>query len=278
MKYALLLQQALTCMTEEIRDIIIIGTGNVAYHLTRAFLRQGLNVVQVAARTEAAANRFAADLRVPVVTSHSGLLADADLYVVAVNDDQIAGAAMAAGLKDQLLVHTSGSVAMDVLSGASSRTGVLYPLQTLTYGRDIELAHVPFFIEAGTPEDETRLVHLAKTLSDAVFYLDSEKRKAVHLAAVFASNFSYHMYTIASGILAMNEIPPDILHPLILETARKSIDSSPGSAQTGPAVRQDLKVIQEHLKQLKDLPLYTEIYKLLTVSIIGHKPDTNNEL
>jgi len=265
-------------MSKDLKSIIIIGTGNVSYHLTRTFLKTGIHVAQVVAHTESSAERFALDFNVPVVTVAPSLLADADLYILAVNDDKIKEAANALCINDRLLVHTSGSVKLDSLRGFSSRIGVFYPLQTFSYGKDLEFEDVPICVEANSDEDERALVNLAEKISRQVNVVDSKKREVLHLAAVFASNFSYHMHTIASEILVKFKIDPELLNPLILETARKAVENSPGAAQTGPAARQDLEIIDHHLKQLADHPLYSEIYKLLTKSIISHKKQLPDEL
>jgi len=263
---------------EKIKNIIIVGTGNVAYHLAKALTRAGLNVLEVVAHSEKSAARFARDMKLPVVTSVPGILESVDLYILAVNDDQIVHAARSIRAGNSLVVHTSGSVPLSTLNGVSANTGVFYPLQTMTYGMPLDFSNVPICLEANTPENLQDLDELARTLTSQIYTLDSEKRKTVHLAAVFASNFSYHMYTVASRLLESEGISPDILHALILETADKAVKSPPGSRQTGPAIREDHEVIDKHLEMLKQNKLYREIYKLLNESIISHKKDPKNEL
>lgn len=265
-------------MRNDIQRIAIIGTGNVGYHLSKAFLRAGLEVVQVVAHSERSAERFSRDVPGPVITVAPSLLADADVYILAVNDDRIDEAAEALNINGRLVVHTSGSVPMEVLQGKSSRIGVLYPLQTLLYGHDIDFHEVPVCVEAARSADARALECLAVRISGNVLRVNSEKRRMLHLAAVFASNFTYHMYTIAADILKRSGLDPDLLHPLITETVRKSLKHEPGTAQTGPASRQDLKIIEHHLTLLEDDKLFVEIYRLLTDSIIRHSKDKSDEL
>jgi predicted short-subunit dehydrogenase-like oxidoreductase (DUF2520 family) len=265
-------------MVKEIRNIVVIGTGNVSYHLVKTFISNDLRILQVVARSEKAVKKFSQYFKVPVITSAPTLLAEADLYVLAVNDENIEEAAQALNLNGHLVVHTSGTVSMDILQPISSNHGVVYPLQTLSCGRDINFRQVPVCIEASSNENLNLLDNLARKISDNVYQVDSLKRKSLHLAAVFASNFSYHMYTVAARILESENIDPEILEPLILETARKAFQSGPGTAQTGPAARNDRAVIQQHLELLRDHKLYSEIYQLISESIISQKKEPENEL
>jgi predicted short-subunit dehydrogenase-like oxidoreductase (DUF2520 family) len=265
-------------MNEKIKAITIIGAGNVAYHLARVFLSSGMKIVQVVARHPDSALRFASALPVTVVTPDRMLEGRTDLYILAVSDDGIEKAARELRTANRLVVHTSGTVPMDVLDGISVNTGVFYPLQTLSFGKDIDFSQVPLFIESNSKENTALLRELAAAVSHNVHIADSETRAMIHLAAVFASNFSYHMFTVASRILELEDIPPDILYPLILETARKAVQEPPGEAQTGPAARSDLEVLARHLGMLHDQELYARIYKLLSDSIIIHSKNKKYEL
>ena len=259
---------------DNINSIVVIGTGNVSYHLVKSFLDNGLNIVQVVARNEASARKFSRSLDVPVISSAPTLLTEADLYILAVNDDKIREAADALSLKGHLVVHTSGAVPMDTLSEASSNFGVFYPLQTLTFGNDIDFSEVPVCIEANDEENLELLRKFANKVTSQVYQVDTESRKVLHLAAVFASNFSYHMYTIASSLLESVRVDPAILKPLILETARKAVQHEPGSVQTGPASRQDIEVMKHHLELLQSNTKYAELYQQLSTSILNHKKRT----
>ena len=142
----------------------------------------------------------------------------------------------------------------------------MYPLQTFSKGREVDFDSIPFFLEAINEEDAKKLRRIAASLSADVSFLSSEKREKLHLAAVFACNFSNHMYTLAARILEENEIPVKVLQPLIDETAAKIHDMHPILAQTGPAVRYDENVMHHQLSQLND-PEMREIYQLLSRSI-----------
>jgi len=156
---------------------------------------------------------------------------------------------------------------MDIFAPYTSRYGVFYPLQTFSKDRTVSFDHIPVFIEANNPEDEQLLKQIGNQLSDTVIPLNSEKRKYLHLAAVFACNFTNHLYAQASDILEKQEIPREMLFPLIQETVDKIKQMHPRDAQTGPAVRYDQNIMQNHLNLLKEDMQKEEIYKLLSQSI-----------
>jgi predicted short-subunit dehydrogenase-like oxidoreductase (DUF2520 family) len=258
-------------MDTNISNITIIGTGNVAYHLAKAFLASGGATIRVVARSAGSARRFSDALPVKVVISGEMQREETDLFILAVSDDGIASAAKSLDFGEALVVHTSGSVPMDILETVSANTGVFYPLQTLTFGQDADFSQVPILIESNSNRNSILLRDLASKISKKVYDADSETRAMIHLAAVFASNFTYHMYTVASRILASKDLPADILKPLILETARKAVDQPADEAQTGPAARNDLEVLSRHRTMLSGHELYGRIYDLLSESIIIHQ-------
>lgn len=227
--------------------VVIIGAGNVAIHLSRALISSaGIRLEQIYSRS----NKNDSYLPVTVPrTSELEALVEADVYVVAVSDDSISK--LASGLRHLpgLVVHTSGTVPMDALSGISRR-GVLYPVQTFSKDRELDWKSVPLALEAERPDDMALLHSLASRLSDAVFEIDSTGRKKLHLAAVFANNFSNHMFRLSKEICEENGLPFDLLKPLILETANKAMSIDPEAAQTGPARRRDRKVMTQQEEQL----------------------------
>ena len=167
---------------------------------------------------------------------------------------------------DKIWLHTSGAVGMDIFEGKIDNYGVLYPLQSFTKSRELNFSQIPLFIEGSNEDVLYKIETLAKSISDKVFYLNSEKRKKLHLAAVFANNFTNYLYDISSQILAGENIPFDVLYPLIQETVDKIVTIAPKLAQTGPAKRGDLQTMQSHLDLLND-SFHKEIYKLLSEGI-----------
>jgi predicted short-subunit dehydrogenase-like oxidoreductase (DUF2520 family) len=255
----------------EIQNIVIIGAGNVATHLGLAILKTGRRIVQVYSRSEENARLLAGKLHSDFSVDLKAIYPEADLYIVSVADDAVGEITKSLRLKGKLIVHTSGSVSMDVLRSCSENYGVLYPLQTFSKTREIDLSTVPLCIEANSNDNLQLLELFAKGLSQKVIEVDSEKRKILHLAAVFASNFPNFMFTIAEKILAENKFDFELLRPLILESAMKVQTMNLEEAQTGPAQRGDEAIIMKHVKLLKNYPEFRVIYKMLSDGISGKR-------
>ncbi len=244
--------------------ISLIGSGNVAHHLIQAFESNSkIELVQVFARRKES---------VQVDTSEEKIISDykqlkqADLYIISVSDDAIFEVSEQFPFSDRLVVHTSGTKPMAILSG-NNRKGVFYPLQTFSKSKAVNSKEIPICLESENPEDLELLHKVANLISDKVFEIDSEKRKALHVAAVFVSNFVNHLYRIGEEICQENTIPFEVLKPLIAEVADKINYLNPKEAQTGPAQRGDRQTINAHLEFLKDHPKQQEIYQLLTQAI-----------
>jgi len=243
--------------------IALIGSGNVAQHLISAFNENAeTQIVQVFSRSP-----FAFD-NIPVVHDFNEL-AEADLYIIAVSDDAIVGISEQLPFEKRLVVHTSGSVPIEVLS-SKNRKGVFYPLQTFTKNKKVDFKSIPICLESESKSDLDLLQKVAGSISDQTFKISSEQRKSLHVSAVFVNNFVNHLYKIGNDICAENKVPFDILKPLIRETADKILTLSPNEAQTGPAKRNDNQTIQRHLDFLSD-ETQKNIYKLLTQSIQNGK-------
>ncbi|PST81765.1 DUF2520 domain-containing protein [Pedobacter yulinensis] len=246
--------------------IVIAGSGNVATQLGRALLGAGFPVAQVWSPTYANAAELAARLGAAAVAEAGGLDRDADLYVLAVKDDAIP--AVAAGLAGVpgMVVHTSGTTPMHVLSKLPAH-GVFYPLQTFSRFREIDFSDVPLCLEAGSTAVLEGLRTLAGRLSSRVYEVSSAQRRSLHVAAVFANNFSNHLFSIAAGVLNDSNLPFDLLRPLIRETAAKVQDGMPAEMQTGPAIRGDQQTIDRHLGMLQYKPEWARLYLDLSESI-----------
>ncbi|WP_026777712.1 Rossmann-like and DUF2520 domain-containing protein [Polaribacter sp. Hel_I_88] len=224
--------------------ILIVGKGNVATHLYNAFLNvDEIAVTQISSR----------DLtNIPKAT----------ITIIAVSDDAIAK--VSSKITNNFVVHTSGSVALNDLKNIK-RKGVFYMLQTFSKDKKVDFKEVPFCLEAENKEDYQQLEFLAKSIGKKIYEISSEQRKTLHVAAVFVNNFTNHLFKIGNDICNTNNIPFEILHPLIKETVLKIEELSPENAQTGPAVRNDKKTIKNHLNLLDKNQ--QKIYKILTKSI-----------
>lgn len=261
-------------MKRSIEDtpIVFVGAGNLATNLAKALYRKGFPIVQVYSRTEESARLLATAVEAAFTTRLEEISSDARLYIVSLKDAAFAELVprIAAGKGGALMVHTAGSIPMSIWNGRAERYGVFYPMQTFSKQREVDFKEVPFFIEAGTPEDVALLKAVASTLSEKVYEATSEQRKSLHLAAVFVCNFTNHMYSLAAGLLEEYHLPFEVMLPLIDETARKVHELAPQQAQTGPAVRYDENVINNHLAMLGDHPGLQEIYQLISKSIHEH--------
>lgn len=246
--------------------VVFIGSGNLATQLSLAMKKAGVQILQVYSRTEAHATELAIRLQCSWTTSTEKIRKDADLYIFALKDSALEEAIRTIQPNNALWVHTAGSVPMDIFKGHVDRYGVLYPLQTFSKKRDVDFEHIPFILEATSKADEDILYYLASDLSRTVRFYSSEQRRYLHLSAVFACNFTNHLYDLAGQIITEQGIPQDLLLPLIEETAAKVRDMTPREAQTGPAVRYDQEVIRRQLELLDD-PERKELYKRLSDSI-----------
>ena len=251
------------------KRIVLIGAGNVATHLGLALQAKGCEIVQVYSRTEESAKELAERLQVPYTTSLEEVSANANLYIVAVKDAALQEIipSLVKGREDALFVHTAGSIPMDVWKGSARRHGVFYPMQTFSKLRMVDFSSVSFFVEASGSDELRFLKELAMSLSPKVYEASSEQRRYLHLAAVFACNFTNHMYALSASLLEKQGLPFDAMLPLIDETARKIHELPPAQAQTGPAIRRDQNVMDKHLAMLSEEPVMREIYEKISKNI-----------
>lgn len=248
--------------------VVIVGSGNVATHLSLAIASlEGIEICQVYSPTEAHAEILAERLNCDFVTNPTQIRKEADVYLFALKDQALETVIRAVPANNGLWLHTSGSMPMQVFAGYTERYGVLYPLQTFSKSREISFQGIPLFIECHREEDKNCLEDLARRLSGKVCELSSEKRRSLHLAAVFACNFTNHIYALAEEILAKEGLSRDYLFPLIDETAAKVHELPAQEAQTGPAIRYDENIINKHLGMLADDPDVQTLYRLLSQSI-----------
>ena len=243
-------------------QIVLIGSGNVAFHLAKAFTEAQIPVSQIFGRNTTELQKISEQFSIPFSTE---TLADADLYIISVSDSSIAEVSALIKNENVLVAHTSGSVSREALSG-NYRKSVFYPLQTFSKSKNLDYSKIPFFIDAENENDEEILKNLASKISKNVMLANDEKRKYIHLTAVFACNFVNHLYARAKEISDSQGIPFDYFLPLIDETTQKIHELEPKLAQTGPAIRNDEKVLKLHESLLTDEEKL-KIYKTLNESI-----------
>jgi len=243
--------------------ITLIGSGNVAQHLIKAFTAsEAVEIVQVFSRKKEALAQL---LDFNKIVSDFTELTPSDLYIIAVSDNAVAEVASLLPFHNQLVVHTSGAASLDTLD-PKNRKGVFYPLQTFSKAKEVDFSTVPMCLEAENTFDFRILEAAAKSISNAVYPINTNQRKALHAAAVFVNNFTNHLYQLGHEICEEHQVPFEILKPLIQETAEKIKALDPIDAQTGPAKRNDSTTIQTHLDFLTN-ENQKNIYKILTQSI-----------
>ena len=243
-------------------QIVLIGSGNVAFHLAKAFTEAQIPISQIFGRNTTELQKISEQFSIPFSTE---TLVDADLYIISVSDSSIAEVSSLIKNKNALVTHTSGSVSREALNG-NYRKSVFYPLQTFSKSKNLDYSKIPFFIDAENENDEEILKNLASKISKNVMIANDEKRKYIHLTAVFACNFVNHLYARAKEISDSQGIPFDYFLPLIDETTQKIHELEPKLAQTGPAIRNDEKVLKLHESLLTDEEKL-KIYKTLNESI-----------
>jgi predicted short-subunit dehydrogenase-like oxidoreductase (DUF2520 family) len=251
-------------------NFCFIGAGNLATQLSKAFQNRGFKINQVYSRTKKSAQLLADALCSSYTTSIDSIDKNADIYFVALKDSAVEAVLSQTDFENKLIVHCSGSLPLSALEKYSGNIGVFYPLQTFSKDRDVDFKEIPIFIEANSIENEKLLLQIANEISGPVSILNSEKRKLLHISAVFACNFVNHFYTIAAKISKSKGIPFEVLQPLILETARKVQEMEPEKAQTGPALRFDENILNAHLSELSKFGEYQQLYKSISKSIFEH--------
>lgn len=250
--------------------VIIIGAGNLATNVANAMHQAGVEILQVYSHTAESANALSTLIGgVPYTTSIAEVRLDADIYIYALKDSILKSIVEQVDAPKALHIHTAGSMGIDVFDEQKPHAGVFYPFQTLSKQRLVDFSTLPIFIEARNEEDLMSLKALANRISSEVYVADSAKRERLHVAGVFANNFTNCMYRIAEEILADTGIPSKVLLNLIDETAAKVHSVSPREAQTGPSKRWDENVIAKHIKQLPTEELKT-LYRLISANIHAH--------
>lgn len=224
--------------------------------------------MQVYSRTNTSAKQLAEKLGTPFTTDLQEINKNADLVIISVSDDALEGIVQNIVAGDSLVIHTSGPVGMEILSKRFLNSGVIYPLQTFSKNREADFSEIPLCIEASSPENLSKLRSFAESLSAKVVEIGSDERQFLHLAAVFACNFSNYMYRVADEILRGSNLDFDLLRPLILETAMKVQEMKPAEAQTGPALRRDRKTMGKHIEMLKKYPEWQKIYEIMNKGIL----------
>lgn len=249
--------------------VTLIGAGNLATQLGKSLKKAGVIISQVYSRTEDSARTLGELLDAEWLTDIKALRDEADIYIFSVKDSVLCEliSEVCKGRGEKLFLHTAGSMPMSCFEGKALHYGVFYPMQTFSKSKDVDFERIPVFIEGNSIETEDVIRSLANKLTQRVIRLSSADRKYLHLAAVWACNFTNYCYTVASDILGEHSIPFDVMLPLINETTDKIQKISPMEAQTGPAVRGDRNVMNKQLELMNGKEDLQELYQMLSKGI-----------
>lgn len=252
-----------------IKNIAVAGAGNVAWHLAVSLFHKGFHISGIWSRDENHAAMLANKCNSVVCKEISDLKQNADLIIIAVPDKAIGFVIENLNGFNGIVSHTAGSVSIDEMHHHFEKYCSIYPLQTFSKEKPVNFEQVPIFLEASADDVLLAIKNIALKLSNQVYVLDSSKRLLIHIAAVFAGNYTNLMYIISNNLLHSIGLPEKIIHPLILETARKAVNDDPTLVQTGPARRLDFPTLEKHLSVLENQPEYAHLYNLLAQTIIN---------
>ena len=248
--------------------ISLIGSGNVATHLAKAWAQKGVIIRHIISKTKTHAELLGVQTNAQKTSDSLYDLDDlSDYYLIAVQDDHIEEVIFSFPFcltGNQIVLHTSGTFDEHKLEVIAKNYGCLYPLQTFSKTKEVDLKNTPFFISSNEKESFDSIEQLAGILSDTVIHKNNNDRQKIHVAAVFANNFTNHLYTISKDFCQKNNLNFDLLWPLIEEGTKKARTNGPEFSQTGPAVRNDKKTIQHHEYLLENDPEWLSLYQLFT--------------
>ena len=250
-------------------EIVFVGAGRVATHLAKALHAGGHRITAVYSRTMVSAEALAAEVNAVPTNLIDALPQKADAFILSVKDSVLKDviSELKKGREQQTFLHTAGSIPMSVF-GQHQHCGVFYPMQTFSKEKSVDFSRVHIFVEGSDAQSLDLARKLAETLSTHVHELTSSERRYLHLAAVFACNFSNHCYALSAQILEAHGLPFESMLPLIKETAEKVETVHPREAQTGPAARRDENVMDAQKALLTDNPQMQQIYEIMSKSII----------
>lgn len=257
-------------------NLSFIGAGNIAFHLAQSLDELGFSVLSVISKSGHSAEILAKKVGARSSKEIRDIDPQTDVIFICIPDDEIAEVSNRINQSGRVVIHTSGSVGMNSLS-QHVNSGVLYPLQSFSTHTDVNFWNIPVLLESSNTTVERCLEQISEKLSSNVRYVNSKQRKAIHVAAVFANNFTNHLLTMAKDICERHEVDFELLHPLISNTIDKALNISPEDSQTGPAVRNDLATIEKHRVLLNSDPKTLEIYNLITSSIMMKYNSSNDE-
>jgi predicted short-subunit dehydrogenase-like oxidoreductase (DUF2520 family) len=249
--------------------VVIIGAGNVASVLGRRIKSAGHDIIQVLSRSYDTAKMLADELGCNASSDFTGIDKTGDIFLVAMSDAALNELREKIHVEDKIVVHTAGSVCMDILKDVSSNYGVVYPLQSLRKENSNNAVAIPLLVDGNNDHSRYHIGEFARTISSIVHFADDEHRLKLHTAAVLSSNFTNHLFCLAKEFCDKEKVDFKLLVPLIEETAGRLNNFSPCDMQTGPAARKDITTLDKHLRLLTAHPKLRTLYLRMTDSIMN---------
>ena len=248
--------------------VSFIGSGNAATVLARKMLHGGHIIHQVFSRNPVNARKLADELTASAIDSINDLDDEADIFIVSVSDSSLQDIRNWMKPVSKLIVHTAGSVPMDILKDISANYGVLYPLQTLRRETS-ELPHVPLLIDANNPWNLTKLSGFARSFGESVHTASDDERRKLHLSAVITNNFANYLFTLTEQYCSEEGVDFKLLLPLLEETIKRLQYNSAVHVQTGPAARRDKSTLDRHRVMLQEHRELLDVYNFFSERIMN---------
>ena len=243
--------------------ILVVGSGNVAWHLCNSFNLSKYKIRGVAARSLEKLQAFKSDFSIETFSLND--FPEVDIVLLAVSDSSIPAVSEIFKNSNSTIAHTSGAFGIKELHVNIKNKGVFYPFQTFTKGNsNLDYSSIPTFLESNSEQVDEHLKYLSKAFGSNLYFIDTEAKKGLHIAGVIANNFINKLLQESITLLEQNKIPQEVIWPLVEETLKKAKLTGPLKAQTGPAIRNDQTTINEHLEYLENEPNLQNIYLKLT--------------
>ncbi|MEN9340434.1 MAG: hypothetical protein RIQ62_1746 [Bacteroidota bacterium] len=255
--------------------IALIGSGNIATFYATRWQAAGHSIVQVISPTEAHAANLANALACPFSTDLLDIVQDADVYLLAVKDDVLLSLQNNQHLHNQFVIHTSGSLPSDLFIDTAAVSACLWPVYSIQKDNLTQIENIPLVASCHQEEAIPQLRLMASAISEEIYTLNDQQKEIAHLAAVFANNFTNHLLGIANELLVGYNIPKKLLEPMTRATIEQAFRMNPFDLKTGPAIRNDEKILQKQGRQLVEHPLWQHIYEAMSTSIQETKKQRN---
>lgn len=250
----------------KIMRISIIGNGNLAQSIAQIFFKTSQELVEMYAPNFSALSVFCKTVNAQPLKELSKLNTNIDILIIAITDSAIRQVVTEIPKGNFVLAHTSGSIAMDVFEEANVKNyGVFYPLYSFLKAQAEDFSEIPIMLESVNETSNKWLHRLANKLSNNISVVNSQDRKKYHMAGILVNNFTNHLWAICQEMLDNSGLAFENLKPILKETANNAMKSEQlYDLQTGPAKRNNQKIINSHIELLEDNKDLQELYQCMT--------------